>query len=52
MKTDYNESRAILTIRLGRSKNIWKFLKELKRRNKCSSWVNAAIREKYEREEE
>lgn len=49
IKYNYNRKRPLLTIRTDLPKEILKFIKELKRLNKGSKWVNEAIKEKYER---
>lgn len=48
---NYNKERPLLTIRTDLSKEILKFIKELKLINEGSKWVNEAIKEKYSREE-
>jgi hypothetical protein len=50
MKTNYIETKPLLTIRTTFPKNVWKFIKVLKSKNKCSNWVSEAITEKYLRE--
>jgi hypothetical protein len=47
MKTNYIETKPLLTIRTTFPKNVWIFIKKLKSKNKCSAWVNEAIMEKY-----
>jgi len=50
MKEEYYEKRPLISIRSNLPKKILKFIKELKKLNKGSKWINQAIIEKYERE--
>jgi hypothetical protein len=50
MKTDYIETKPLITIRAKLPKKIMKFIRDLKSRNDCSRWVSEAILEKYEKE--
>ena len=47
MKYKYNEERPLITIRSDLNKEIMRFIKNLKKKNKCSKWINDAILKKY-----
>lgn len=49
-KNKYNEERPLLTIRSDLPPRILKFIRELKRLNKGSQWINEAIQEKFHRD--
>jgi len=51
MKTDYIETKPLITIRSKLPKGILNFIKKLKRKNRGSRWINEAIIEKFNREE-
>ena len=50
VKNQYNVERPLLSIRSDLPPRILKFIKELKRLNKGSQWINEAIKEKYSRD--
>lgn len=47
---EYYERRPNITIRADLPKKILKFIKNLKKINQGSKWINEAIKEKYERD--
>jgi hypothetical protein len=47
---EHNKRQPLITFRSNFNKKLRSFIFKLKRKNKCSKWINEAIAEKYARE--